>query len=65
VVLLRNKHQHQKKFAPKFDHAKEWTRVNCKLTTVWHWNSELDYCAVWVSYRKVQWHCKNWISWSE
>jgi len=23
VILLRNKHQHHKKFAPKFGHAKE------------------------------------------
>jgi len=39
VKLLRNKHQHQKKLAPKSGHAKEWTRVNCKLTIAWHLNS--------------------------
>jgi len=33
MMLSRNKHQHQKKFAPEFGHAKEWTRVNCKVTT--------------------------------
>jgi len=36
MILLRNKHQHQKNFARKFGHAKEWTRVNCMSTTAWH-----------------------------
>jgi len=38
MILLRNKHQHQKKSAPKFGHTKEWTRVDRKLTTAWHQN---------------------------
>jgi len=27
--------------APKFDHAKERTQVNCKITTAWHQDREL------------------------
>ena len=35
------------------------TRVNCKLITTCSQNSEPDSCAVWVSYRQTNCHCKN------
>jgi len=41
VILLRNKHQHQKKFAPNFGHAKEWTSElqahHCMTPEQWTW----------------------------
>ena len=33
--------------------------VNCKLITVCYQNSEPDSCAVWVSCRQANCHCKN------
>jgi len=41
--------------------AKEQTWVNCKIITAWHQNSEPGSCAVWVSYRQINSHCKNYI----
>ena len=33
--------------------------VNRKLITAWHQNSEPSSCAVWVSHRQINCHCKN------
>ena len=33
---------------PKFSHAKEHTRVICKITTAWHQNHEPVSCALWM-----------------
>jgi len=44
--------------APKFRNlplqAVERTCVNCKLKIAWHYNSEPNSCAVWLSYRKIK-----------
>jgi len=39
--------------------GKEADLVNCKLITACYQNSEPDSCAVWVSYRQTNCHCKN------
>jgi len=52
-----------KKSARKFDNlppqAKGRIWVSCNLTTAWHQNSEPGSCAVWVSYHKINCHCKK------
>ena len=39
--------------------GKEADQVNCKLITACYQNSEPDSCALWVSYRQTNCHCKN------
>ena len=68
VSLLRNEDQPQKKLLPVSQPArqeKERAQVHCKLLTARNQNSEPGSCAVWVSYRTINCHCKNYINKSE
>ena len=40
--------------------AKERTLANCKLITAWHQNFEPGSCALWMSYRQINCHRKNY-----
>ena len=40
--------------------GKEADLVNCKLITACYQNSETDSCAVWLSHRQINCHCKNY-----
>jgi len=42
--------------------AEKETWVSCKPITAWHCNCEPDSCAVWVSYRQKNCHCKSQIN---
>jgi len=33
--------------------------LQAHVVTAWHQNSEPESCAVWVSHRQINCHCKN------
>jgi len=57
MSLLPNKDQQQKNPLPSS--ATQRSISELKLTTAWHQYREPGSCAVWVSYRKINCHCKN------
>jgi len=56
MLLLRNK---RFRVSQPASSGKEADLVNCKLITVCYLNSGRNSCAVWVSYRQTNSHCKN------
>ena len=56
VLLLRNK---RFRVSQPASAGKEADLVNCKLSTACYLNSGPSSCAVWVSYRQTNSHCKN------
>jgi len=62
-VIITQSRPTVKQSARKFGNLplqpKERTWVNCKLTTAWHQNCKSRSCAVWVSYRQINWYCKK------
>jgi len=68
MLLLRNKDQQQNNPLATFANASSGKGGDTSELQAHHcitYNREPDSCAVWVSYRQNNCHCKNQINWSE